>query len=164
MWPQFAGSRGVTWQDMEEVQAYVHLRPINPNVLTRQHEPSMNNDDEMHYLWTIKSDISKEDIHVLVDFEPVQSQAFSDVQHTHVSPNALYDYTSSKAFLDKGSGEQINDLIESGTIRFLDWNDAMIDLQLEMSFVDKTQAISAVQKWYIRIGREFRVVKSKSDQ
>ncbi|KAI5657089.1 hypothetical protein M9H77_25882 [Catharanthus roseus] len=30
-------------------------------------------------------DISKEDIHILVEFEPIQSQAFSDVQHTHIS-------------------------------------------------------------------------------
>ncbi|KAI5647792.1 hypothetical protein M9H77_33797 [Catharanthus roseus] len=63
-----------------------------------------------------------------------------------------------------GYGEQIDDLIESEIIRLLDWNDAMIDLQLGMSFVDKTQTISAVQKWSIWIEQEFRVVKSKSDQ
>ncbi|KAI5667438.1 hypothetical protein M9H77_17291 [Catharanthus roseus] len=46
---------------------------------------SMNNDDEMHYLWTIRPDIPKEGIHVLVEFEPVQTQAFTDAQHSHVS-------------------------------------------------------------------------------
>ncbi|KAI5654589.1 hypothetical protein M9H77_31776 [Catharanthus roseus] len=45
----------------------------------------MNNDDEMRYLWTIRPDISKEGIHVLVEFEPVQSQTFSKVQHAHIS-------------------------------------------------------------------------------
>ncbi|KAI5666328.1 hypothetical protein M9H77_16181 [Catharanthus roseus] len=43
----------------------------------------------------------------------------------------------------------IDDLIELGTIRLLDWNDAMTDIQLDMRFVDKIQAISAVQKWTI---------------
>ncbi|KAI5659002.1 hypothetical protein M9H77_27795 [Catharanthus roseus] len=38
-----------------------------------------------------------------------------------------------------GSEEQIDDLIESGTIRLLDWNDAMIDIQLGMRFVVKIQ-------------------------
>ncbi|KAI5681966.1 hypothetical protein M9H77_03194 [Catharanthus roseus] len=54
-----------------------------------------------------------------------------------------------------GLREQIDDLIELGTIKLLDWNDAMTDLQL-----DKIQAISAVQRWSIRIRREFRVVKN----
>ncbi|KAI5649770.1 hypothetical protein M9H77_35775 [Catharanthus roseus] len=183
---------------------------------------SMNNDDEMRYIWTIRLDISKEGIHVLVEFEPIQSQIFSEVQHTHYqlmritkhsstydddnddadedsdvssesnddnNPNdeeddirtpvnplssttvnqwqssqwfnkAPYDYISSGAFLNMGLGEQIDDLIESNTIRLLDMNDAMTDIQLGMRFVNKIQAISAVQKWSIRIGREFRVVKT----
>ncbi|KAI5682339.1 hypothetical protein M9H77_03567 [Catharanthus roseus] len=58
-----------------------------------------------------------------------------------------------------GLGEQIDDLINSSTIRLLNWNDAMTDLQLGMRFLDKIKAISIVQKWSIRIGREFRVVK-----
>ncbi|KAI5675982.1 hypothetical protein M9H77_06932 [Catharanthus roseus] len=179
---------------------------------------NMNNDDEMCYLWAIRLDISKKRIHVLVEFESLQSQTFSDVQHTHVlmqedhsnvrqheddevnddadadydvlsafnkdngdndkeddnsthlNPftqwfsNTPYDYTSSGAFLDMGSGEQIDDLIKSGTIRLLDLNDAMTDLQLGMRFIDKIQAISIVKKLPIRIGREFIVVKSNSDQ
>ncbi|KAI5670973.1 hypothetical protein M9H77_11337 [Catharanthus roseus] len=63
-----------------------------------------------------------------------------------------------------GSGEQIDDLSESGTIRLLNWNDVIADLQLEMRFVDKIQAISTIQKWSIPIGREFRVAKSSSKQ
>ncbi|KAI5642208.1 hypothetical protein M9H77_00176 [Catharanthus roseus] len=68
--------------------------------------------------------------------------------------NAPYDYTSSGTFLDMDLGEQIDDLIESDTIRLLDWNDAMTDLQLGMRFVDKIQAINVVHKWSIWIGRE----------
>ncbi|KAI5682868.1 hypothetical protein M9H77_04096 [Catharanthus roseus] len=57
-----------------------------------------------------------------------------------------YEYTYLGAFLDMGSGSPIDDLIESGTVRLLDWNDSMTDIQLGMRFVDKVQAISAVQK------------------
>ncbi|KAI5657863.1 hypothetical protein M9H77_26656 [Catharanthus roseus] len=124
---------------------------------------SMNNDNGMCYLWTIIPDISKEGIHVLVEFELLQSQGFSDVQHTHVSthedhsnvcqhitaitqmilngPSMLYpdvqkddedddnddvddDISSASdddnAFLDMGSGEQIDDFIESRTIQLLE--------------------------------------------
>ncbi|KAI5653554.1 hypothetical protein M9H77_30741 [Catharanthus roseus] len=63
-----------------------------------------------------------------------------------------------------GSREQIDDLIESGTIRLLNWNGARIDIQLGMRFVEIIQAISAIQKWSIRIGREFKVVKRLSKQ
>ncbi|KAI5659561.1 hypothetical protein M9H77_28354 [Catharanthus roseus] len=45
----------------------------------------MNNDDEMRYLWTIILNIPKEGIHVLVEFEPIQSQTFSECQHTNIS-------------------------------------------------------------------------------
>ncbi|KAI5683856.1 hypothetical protein M9H77_05084 [Catharanthus roseus] len=187
----------------------------------------MNNDDKMRYLWTIRPNISKERIHVVVEFEPIQAQAFSEVHHTYVSTdedhsnirqhvmiitqmvsnepsmlypnveedddadedydvlsesddddnpnneeddistpvnplssttvnqwqssqwfsNAPYDYTSFGTFLDMDLGKQIDDLIESGTIRLLDWNDAIIDLQLGMRLVDKIQAISVFQKW-----------------
>ncbi|KAI5655085.1 hypothetical protein M9H77_32272 [Catharanthus roseus] len=44
-----------------------------------------------------------------------------------------------------GSGSPIDDLVESGTVRLLDWNDSMTDIQLDMRFVDKVQAISAVR-------------------
>ncbi|KAI5673606.1 hypothetical protein M9H77_13970 [Catharanthus roseus] len=109
---------------------------------------SMNNDEEMHYLWTIPPHHAKEGIHIL------RNQWFS---------SAKYDYTHSRAFLDMGSGSPIDDLVESGTIQLLDWNDSMTDIQLGMRFVDKVQTISAVRKWSISVGRECRVVKSKND-
>ncbi|KAI5659326.1 hypothetical protein M9H77_28119 [Catharanthus roseus] len=37
--------------------------------------------------------------------------------------NARYDYTHSGAFLDMGLGSPIDDIIESGTVQLLDWND-----------------------------------------
>ncbi|KAI5650046.1 hypothetical protein M9H77_36051 [Catharanthus roseus] len=58
--------------------------------------------------------------------------------------NARYDYTHSRAFLDICSSSSIDDLVESGTVRLLDWNDSMTDIQLGMRFVDKVQAVSAV--------------------
>ncbi|KAI5656994.1 hypothetical protein M9H77_25787 [Catharanthus roseus] len=37
----------------------------------------MNNDNEMRYLWTIRPNIAKEGIHVLVEFIPIQPQTVS---------------------------------------------------------------------------------------
>ncbi|KAI5666012.1 hypothetical protein M9H77_15865 [Catharanthus roseus] len=159
---------------------------------------SMNNDEEMRYLWTIPADISKEGIHILVEFEPIEqqnipithdinttslpehitavTQMVSDEPsmlysaanndddkvdgsdrdevvskfHTPINPvnlvnsvtentvqqwessqwfsNARYEYTQSGAFLDIGSGSPVDDIIESGTIRLLNWNDSMTDI------------------------------------
>ncbi|KAI5668358.1 hypothetical protein M9H77_18211 [Catharanthus roseus] len=189
---------------------------------------SINNDEEMRYLWTILADISKEGIHILVEFEHIEQQnilithdrntttlpahitaitqmvsdepsmlysavnndddevdrsdgdeAFSSQSESDhgndpkegefqtplnpvnpVNPvtknivqqwessqwfsNARYDYTQSGTFLDMGSGSPIDDNIESGTVRLIDWNDSMTDIQLGMRFVDKVQAVSAV--------------------
>ncbi|KAI5666420.1 hypothetical protein M9H77_16273 [Catharanthus roseus] len=49
--------------------------------------PTLNNGRMICYLWIIRPDISKEGIHILVEFKPIQSQIFSNVQHTHVSTN-----------------------------------------------------------------------------
>ncbi|KAI5649863.1 hypothetical protein M9H77_35868 [Catharanthus roseus] len=73
--------------------------------------------------------------------------------------NARYDYTHSGAFLYMSSDSPIDDLVESGTVQLLDWNDSMTDIQLRMRFVDKVQAISAVRKYSISVGREYRVLK-----
>ncbi|KAI5669397.1 hypothetical protein M9H77_19250 [Catharanthus roseus] len=48
-------------------------------------------------------------------------------------------------FLDMGSGGQIDDLIESNTVRLPYWNDAIIDLQLGMRFF-KTNIASYCQQ------------------
>ncbi|KAI5670786.1 hypothetical protein M9H77_11150 [Catharanthus roseus] len=77
--------------------------------------------------------------------------------------NARYDYIHSEAFLDMSSSSPIDDLVESGTLQLLDLNDSMTDIQLGMRFVDKVQAVSAVRKYSISMGREYRVLKSKID-
>ncbi|KAI5653729.1 hypothetical protein M9H77_30916 [Catharanthus roseus] len=41
---------------------------------------SMNNDEEMRYLWTILPDLSKEGIHILVEFDPIEQQ---NIPSTH---------------------------------------------------------------------------------
>ncbi|KAI5675424.1 hypothetical protein M9H77_06374 [Catharanthus roseus] len=173
---------------------------------------SMNNDEKMHYLWTILPHLAKEGIHILVEFEHIQQQnipithgrntttlsehitvvtqmvsdepsiLYSTVNNDNdevdgsngddavssqfesdddndpeegkfqtplnlvnpVNPvtenivpqwessqwfnSARYDYTHSGTFLDIGSGSPIDDLVESGTVRLLDWNDSMTDI------------------------------------
>ncbi|KAI5663182.1 hypothetical protein M9H77_22505 [Catharanthus roseus] len=37
---------------------------------------SMNNDEEMRYLWTISADLSKEGIHIHVEFESIKQKIF----------------------------------------------------------------------------------------
>ncbi|KAI5666543.1 hypothetical protein M9H77_16396 [Catharanthus roseus] len=95
------------------------------------------------------SDAEGEDIHTPV--KPVIENTVTQWQCSQWFSCTTYDYTQSGAFLDMDSGEQINDLIESGTLRLVDWNDSMTDIQLGMRFVNKVQAISAVQKWSIRV-------------
>ncbi|KAI5663084.1 hypothetical protein M9H77_22407 [Catharanthus roseus] len=171
---------------------------------------SMNNDEEMRYLWTTPAHHAKEGIHILVEFEEIQQHSIpitNDKNTTNMTEHitavtqmvsdelstlyttvnndddevdesngddavssqsesdddndpeegdsARYDYTHSGAFLDLGSGSPVDDLVESGSIRLLDWNDSMTDIQLGMRFVDKVQAISAVHKWFISVGREY---------
>ncbi|KAI5659173.1 hypothetical protein M9H77_27966 [Catharanthus roseus] len=56
-------------------------------------------------------------------------------------------------------GSPIDDIIESGTVRLLDWNDSMTNIQLGMRFVDKVQTVSAVRKYSVSVGREYRILK-----
>ncbi|KAI5678203.1 hypothetical protein M9H77_09153 [Catharanthus roseus] len=74
------------------------------------------------------------------------SQWFSSVR---------YGYTHFEAFLNMGSSSPIDNLVESSTVRLLDWNDSMTVIQLSMRFIDKMQAISAVCKWSISVGSEY---------
>ncbi|KAI5673125.1 hypothetical protein M9H77_13489 [Catharanthus roseus] len=60
-------------------------------------------------------------------------------------------------------GSPIDDIIESGTVRLLNWNDSMTDLLLGMRFVDKVQAVNAVRKYSFSVGREYRVLKIAND-
>ncbi|KAI5662622.1 hypothetical protein M9H77_21945 [Catharanthus roseus] len=92
---------------------------------------------------------------------PVTENVVPQWESSQWFSSTRYNYTHSRAFLDMGLGSPIDDLVESGTIRLLDCNDSMTDIQLGMRFVDKVQIISAIRKWSISVGREYRVVKSK---
>ncbi|KAI5640046.1 hypothetical protein M9H77_00085 [Catharanthus roseus] len=94
-----------------------------------------------------------------------RSQSLNDNEGAFILRKASYVFYFNLYSMNNnmGSGEPIDDLIESSTLRLLDWNDSMTNIQLGRRF-DKVQVISAVQKWSIRMGREYRVVKSKSDQ
>ncbi|KAI5669513.1 hypothetical protein M9H77_19366 [Catharanthus roseus] len=113
---------------------------------------SMNNDEEMRYLWNIPPHHAKEVIHILFQ-TPLNPVNPVNLVTENIVPQwesnqwfsiARYDYTHSGAFLNMSSDSPIDDLVESGTIRLLDWNDSMTDIQLGMRFVDKVQAISVV--------------------
>ncbi|KAI5654242.1 hypothetical protein M9H77_31429 [Catharanthus roseus] len=144
----------------------------------------------MRYLWTIPIDISKDGIHILVEFEPIEQQNIPithDMNTTslpeHITavtqvvfdePSMLYSAVNNdddevdgsdgdEVVSNIGSGSPIDDLLESGTIRLLDWNNSMTDIQLGMRFVDKVQAVSAVRKHSISVGHEYQVLKSKID-
>ncbi|KAI5657744.1 hypothetical protein M9H77_26537 [Catharanthus roseus] len=151
---------------------------------------SINNDEEMHYLWTIPPHHAKEGIHILVEFEQIQQHSIPITQDIHITnmtkhitavtqmdgddavssqsesdddndpegelqtpvnpvnpvtenivpqwessqwfSSTKYDYTYSGAFLDMGSGSPIDDLVESGTMRLLDWNNSITHIQLGM--------------------------------
>ncbi|KAI5680473.1 hypothetical protein M9H77_01700 [Catharanthus roseus] len=61
---------------------------------------------------------------------PVTENIVQQWESSQWFSSARYDYTHSGAFLDMGSGSPIDDLVESGTVRLLDWNDSMTDIQL----------------------------------
>ncbi|KAI5681242.1 hypothetical protein M9H77_02469 [Catharanthus roseus] len=92
--------------------------------------PSVNEDDDDNdqsdkdYAISSESDNNnnpddeEEDINC-----PINSVISTTVNQWHSIQwfnGAPYDYTQSRTFLDMGSREQIDDLIESGTIRLLD--------------------------------------------
>ncbi|KAI5678262.1 hypothetical protein M9H77_09212 [Catharanthus roseus] len=53
---------------------------------------SMNNNEEMRYLWTILAEISKEGIHILVEFEPIEQQNIYD-RNTKTLPEHITTVT-----------------------------------------------------------------------
>ncbi|KAI5666513.1 hypothetical protein M9H77_16366 [Catharanthus roseus] len=181
---------------------------------------SMNNDEEMRYLWTIQPHLAKKGIHILVEFEHIQQQNIPNTldkntttlpeyitavtQMVFDEPSILYsivnnnddevdgsngdDAVSSQSESDDDNNPEegefqtllnlvnpvnpvtrnivqtgratngsatLDDLVESGTVRLLDWNVTMTDIQLGMRFVDKVQAISVVCKYSISVGREY---------
>ncbi|KAI5672775.1 hypothetical protein M9H77_13139 [Catharanthus roseus] len=125
------------------------------DAISGQSESDDDNDPEEGELQTL--------INLVNPVNPVTENIMPQWESSQWFSSARYDYTHSGAFIDMGSGSPIDDLVESGTIRLLDWNDSMTDIQLGMRFIDKVQAISAVRKWSISVGCEYRVVKSKNE-
>ncbi|KAI5659205.1 hypothetical protein M9H77_27998 [Catharanthus roseus] len=125
------------------------------DVVSSQSESDDDNDPEEGELQT--------PINPVNPVNPVTENIVSQWKSSQWFSSARYDYTYFGAFLDIGSGSPIDDLVESGTIWLLDWNDSMTNIQLGMRFVDKVPAISTVHKWSISVGHEYRVVKSKND-
>ncbi|KAI5652666.1 hypothetical protein M9H77_29853 [Catharanthus roseus] len=92
-------------------------------VASSQFESNDNNDAEEEELLTLVI--------------PVTESIGTQWESCQWYSSARYDYTQSRVFLDMGSASPIDDLVESGTLRLLDWSDSMTDIQLGMRFVDK---------------------------
>ncbi|KAI5669638.1 hypothetical protein M9H77_19491 [Catharanthus roseus] len=75
--------------------------------------------------------------------------ASSSISHMPISYASSFD-------LDEHDDERTDDVTPAHQLGF--------GHHVGMRFVDKIQAISAAQKWSIRMGREYRVAKNKSDQ
>ncbi|KAI5663943.1 hypothetical protein M9H77_23266 [Catharanthus roseus] len=129
----------------------------------------MVSDEPCMLYTTVNNDF--DDVDESDEDDTVSSQSESDDDNdpeeeelqTPLNPYPNGRAANSSAVLVMGSGSPIDDLVESGTIRLLDWNYSMTDIQLGMRFIDKVQAISAVRKWSISVGREYRAVKSKNN-
>ncbi|KAI5662490.1 hypothetical protein M9H77_21813 [Catharanthus roseus] len=103
-------------------------------------EPSMlyltvNDDDDENDHSEKTTSYLEEELQIPVN--PVIENTMTLWKSSQWFSSTRYDYTQSGAFLDMYSGSPIDDLIESSTLRLLDWNDSMTDIQLGMRFVDK---------------------------
>ncbi|KAI5671480.1 hypothetical protein M9H77_11844 [Catharanthus roseus] len=105
-----------------------------PSMLYLNVQEDDEDDDDVDVDYDISSayiddngDNSEED-DIRTPLNPLSSTIVNQWKSSQWFSNAPYDYISSRASLDMGSGEQIDDLIGSRTIRLLDWNNAMTDL------------------------------------
>ncbi|KAI5676802.1 hypothetical protein M9H77_07752 [Catharanthus roseus] len=113
--------------------------------------------DELSMLYLTVADVEDKNDHSDKEYI-VSSESESDDNNEAEEKRVTNSHKPCHSKHNMGSGSPIDNLIESGTLRLLDSNPSMTDIQLGMRFVDKVQAISAVQKWSIRMGREYRVV------
>ncbi|KAI5657314.1 hypothetical protein M9H77_26107 [Catharanthus roseus] len=115
---------------------------------------SMNNDEEMHAVNNDDDEVDRSDgddavssqseldndnepeegefqtpINPVNPVNPVTENTVQQWESNQWFSNARYDYTQSGAFLDFDSGSSVDDTIESGTVRLLDWNDSMTEIQ-----------------------------------
>ncbi|KAI5679295.1 hypothetical protein M9H77_10245 [Catharanthus roseus] len=90
------------------------------DVIFSQSESDDNNDPEEGEFQTPLNPVNP--------VNPVTKNIVPQWERSQWFIGARYDYTYSGAFLDMGSVSPIDDLVESGTVRLLDWNDSMIDI------------------------------------
>ncbi|KAI5666403.1 hypothetical protein M9H77_16256 [Catharanthus roseus] len=118
----------------EHVTAITHMVSNEPSMLY----PTVDEDDDEngHFDedYTISS-ASESDDNNDAEEEELQTPVNHVIENTmtqwessQLFSSARYDYTQSGVFLDMGSGELIDDLLKSGTLRLLDWNDSMTDI------------------------------------
>ncbi|KAI5678402.1 hypothetical protein M9H77_09352 [Catharanthus roseus] len=114
---------------------------------------SMNNDEEMRAVNNDDDEVDRSDgddtvssqsesdddnepeegefqtpINPVNPINPVTENTVQQWESSQWFSNDRYDYTQSGAFLDIDSGSPVDDTIESGTVRLLDWNDSMTDI------------------------------------
>ncbi|KAI5653580.1 hypothetical protein M9H77_30767 [Catharanthus roseus] len=143
-------------QDINTTNMIEHITTVTQMVFDEPSmlHPTINDDDD--------------EVNQLDGDDAVSSQSESDDDNDTEegelqTPCPNERAANGSAVQDMGSGSPIDVIVESGTIQLLDWNDSMTDIQLGMRFIDKVQAISAVRKWSISVGHEYKVVKSKND-
>ncbi|KAI5665167.1 hypothetical protein M9H77_24490 [Catharanthus roseus] len=67
-------------------------------------------------------------INPVIPVNPITENTVQQWESSQWFSNSRYDYTQSGAFLDISSGSSVDDIIESGTVRLLNWNDSMTDI------------------------------------
>ncbi|KAI5677073.1 hypothetical protein M9H77_08023 [Catharanthus roseus] len=102
---------------------------VHYDAVSSQSESDDDNDPEKGEFQTLLNPVNP--------VKPVTKNIVQQWESSQWFSNTRYDYTHSGAFLDMGSGYPIDDLVESGTVRLLDWNDYMTDIQLGMRFIDE---------------------------
>ncbi|KAI5673097.1 hypothetical protein M9H77_13461 [Catharanthus roseus] len=103
----------------------------------------------MRYLWTNLADLSKEGIHILVEFEHIQQQSIPSTHNRNTT--TLPEHITAVTQMVSDEPSMLYNTVN---------NDGD---KLGMRFVDKVQAVSAVRKYSISVGQEYRVLKSKID-
>ncbi|KAI5659567.1 hypothetical protein M9H77_28360 [Catharanthus roseus] len=155
----FSQSQSDDDNDSEKGEFQTPLNPVNPvNLVTK-------NIDLCSYILNCLP--PRVEIVLIVAHIPSTTTYADEIASVKAAADSIKEScpngraVNGSATLDMGSGSPIDNLVESGTIRLLNWSNSMTDIQLGMRFIDKVQAISADRKWSISVGRKYRVVKVK---
>ncbi|KAI5675704.1 hypothetical protein M9H77_06654 [Catharanthus roseus] len=109
---------------------------------------SMNNDNEMRYLWTIAPDLAKKWIHILVEFIQIQQQMISSTQAINTT-NMTEHITAIWTLFHWSSAESMNN---DNEMRYLwtiapdlakEWIHILVEfIQIQQQTISSTQAIN----------------------